>query len=628
MHLRFLALSVFAAIGIVACGGGGSNGIVSLPTAAPTATPAPAVVATSVPFNGGAAQVAAPIAPTPLPAPTGYAQTISATIVTIPANTTVAVQAGASPPAAIPVLDKSRRVTKTLRPFVASPYNPIYYDVITPSNSVTVAGSVTNTVTFPANTLTSGTQYYLGFYDTTQSSPAWQTIDGPVTSSDGKTLSFSGTVPSFTFQANAAYAFVVFSTSSASITPPPVQTQDLAYLSQGTNGILVTDATGTSQHTLAITSTQVALDDAGNLYTTWATPPPAPSPGASPPAVTALLQEYASGATTPTRTYQLPASTGLPYIGASGAGEFFATSFSSPQTGGLQTTVNVWNPGVSGSPSYALSSFFNGPGEFFVEQGHDGTIILANTLSNGALEYSVYPPGSTTPSRTFGESIVSLANQAYFIPNYATIGPDGTLYVTEYNFGLPDPNAGLYIYPPSGPEQFVATSTDPTQGAGPEGVDIDAAGNIYVANNNGGYAFDSADGIYDTPTADTLHNIQVFSSAANGATPTLQRTISGTFDAIPLVVGADGTIFFSSFSVCGCDPVSDLTGVLSVAAGASSTTTLTATPNDSITLYNGYSEINPSWRHRMSARGIGGMSHTDPAGFRRLILSRKHLARP
>ena len=37
-----------------------------------------------------------------------------------------------------------------------------------------------------------------------------------------------------------------------------------------------------------------------------------------------------------------------------------------------------------------------------------------------------------------------------------------------------------------GAEKFVATYSD-ANGAGPGGVDVDAAGNIYVANNNAGF---------------------------------------------------------------------------------------------------------------------------------------------
>ena len=91
------------------------------------------------------------------------------------------------------------------------------------------------------------------------------------------------------------------------------------------------------------------------------------------------------------------------------------------------------------------------------------------------------PPRSTTPSRTFGERNVPLAQQVNFTPNYAAIGSDGTLYVTEFNiFATPDPLAGLYIYPPTGQEPVPVI----TGAENPQGVDVDAVGNIYVVNNN------------------------------------------------------------------------------------------------------------------------------------------------
>ena len=177
-----------------------------------------------------------------------------------------------------------------------------------------------------------------------------------------------------------------------------------------------------------------------------------------------------------------------------------------------------------------------------------------------------------------------------------TVGPDGTLYVTEYTFNNYDPNAGLYIYPPNGPEKFVATTSD-AQGAGPQGVDLDAAGNIYVANNNGG--FDPTNNY--TQTADTLHDIEVFSPG--GAS--VLRHITGNFFAYPLVVAPDGTLFFASFPAFADPTGASSQGTYVVAPGATTITQVAPLGETSIELYNGYEES--AARHRERELGASMM---------------------
>ena len=500
---RYIGSLIGVAIGLAvlaACGGGGTTSTVNF-------TPASVSLSTSAPLSS-TALAQQPVA-TSVPAPAGYSQSVSAALVTAAANTSVSIKEGNSNPSGVPALGFATKsggggvqTMGKVRPMVSGQNNPIYYDVITPSASITVAGAVSFTQTFPAGTLTTGTNYYLAFYDSTQASPAWQTISGPVTTSDSTSLTFSGTVGSFTLQQGQAYGFCVFAVSGSS-TPPPTQNQEVAYLAQGTTGIVIVNTGGSVVSTLNINSNSVALDDSANVYNDyWATPAPAAT---TPPPT---IQKYAAGSTTPNTTYisQMPTGVANDYefiVESSGSGEvvnFWVDYNPYP----LCFTLKFENPGSSGgAPNYTMTAQFVDTPAFDVQ--HDGTVILANNDGTTA-NYAVYAPGSSTPTRTVPETIAT--DLPDFAPNYMTVGPDGTIYVTEFGYYSCDAQAGLYIYPPSGSEKFVATASD-TNGAGPTGVDIDATGNIYVGNNNAGYNCNSS-----TEQNDDLNNIQVFAPVA------------------------------------------------------------------------------------------------------------------
>ena len=594
---RYIGSLIGVAIGLAvlaACGGGTTSAVKVIPASVSLATSAPL---------SSTALAQQPVA-TSVPAPAGYSQSVSAALVTAAANTSVSIKEGNSTPSGVPALGfatKSGGGVQTMgkvRPMSAAVYNPVYYDVITPSASITVAGTVTFTQTFPAGTLTSGTGYYLGFYDSTQASPAWQTISGPVTSSsDGLTLTFSGTVSSFTLQANEAYGFVVFSTSNGS-TPPPTQSQESAYLSQGASGIAVVPETGPTS-TINIPSTGVALDDSGNIYNVWA-PTPGPTAVATPPSV---LQRFPNGSTTANATYtsSAPAGTQTQIVETSGSGEVVGLWFNFTGTYPV-VNADVWNAGsTGGAPSYTLS--FQYPCNFFFEVQHDGTIVAPNYDSgSGTISYQFFAPGSSTPYRTVQESVVAAANQSMFCPNYATVGPDGTLYVTENSFGQttwPDPYAGLYIVPPSGTEKFVATTSD-VNGAGPNGVDVDAVGNIYVANNNQSVNIPSCTLSGCGWTNDSLHDVEVFSPG--GAS--VLRHITGNYDPIPLVVAPDGTLFVGSFQA-GNPPNNSVNGTFIIPSGGSTISQVAPFGETTIVLYNGTQESAASdKRHTSSISGV------------------------
>ena len=370
-------------------------------------------------------------------------------------------------------------------------------------------------------------------------------------------------------------------------------------------GIDVFNESGALQTSLPIPTTQLALDDSGNIYSLEI--PPTPSPSGTPPPGTVSF--YKAGTTTSSAAY-VPSLSNPVFVQVSGAGELGILSENSTFT---MFDLDVWNPGASGAPSYTLPLSLIGF-EFFFSIRHDGTIYLADNTGT-SLTYDVYPPGSTTPSRTIPETIVPSGQIVNFAPNYMTVGPDGTLYVTEYEFAQPDTLAGLYVYPPTGPERFIATTSD-VNGAGPDGVDLDAFGNVYVANNNSGVLLSTC--VAGPPVScsiqnDSLHDIEVFSP---GATSVL-RHITGNFDPVAIAVAPDGTQFISGFQ---SEFLSNVTvgpnASYIVAPGASTFTQITTDVNDVIYLYDGYEALTAGYRrHAASYSSAGAAAHGGAAGL-------------
>jgi hypothetical protein len=372
----------------------------------------------------------------------------------------------------------------------------------------------------------------------------------------------------------------------------------VAYLSQGpfgqqcnpvaTSGIEIVTAGGEVLRTLPIDSLSLGLDDAGNLYNLYSVPS---AEGCGIFRTDAVLQRYAPGSTTPNATYQ-PLSNS-DWVGTSGAGEVVAVSATLTPTGDT-ASIGVWPPRASGGlPSYSLAV----PQTCYAyDLHHDGTLYVSQYV-NGASSYAVYPPGSAT-QRTIPETIVPLSQQANFCANYMTVGRDGTLYVTEYTFFQPDPLAGLYIYSPDGKERFVATTSD-SNGPGPEGVDLDAAGNIYVANNNNALIINSSGNL--AYQSDSLHDVEVFAPRGKS----VLRHITGDFDPIGLGVTPDGTAFFSSYSFAQEPLVSVVYGTFAAAPGKTTAIRVAANGEEQIVLYNGRQETAASVERQTSSYSGG-----------------------
>lgn len=559
MRLRASLVAIFgilAAAAFAACsGGGGSSGY-------PAVHPSPVIAAASPlpsPVVNQSVAVTkvtnAAIPPAPLPAPSGFSSSLSIGVATVPANTNIIVNSSTTIPAgsSIPPLSSSRRGSAASRSVQDNPnLVTIFFDSIAPSQPITVAGAISVSQGFPAGVLTTGTTYYLGFYDPTVASPAWQTIASAMPTG-GNTLTFSGTAGSTTLQQNVTYGFAIFAVASGSTaTPPPAPALD-AYIPQGTSGITVVNAAGVTATSLPIISQSLGLDDSGNVYALQypVNPTPAPSGAAAASPAPAALAKYASGSASASISYAVSQPQNTYFNVTSGAGEVAAfgnsTQSSASATGQVQAT-DVWDAGsTGGAPSRTIIEPSGGVPFGILD--HAGNLYLTHYTASGTFNYDVYAPGSATPTSTIAETIVPANEQYEFNPNYAAVGSDGTLYVTEYDFyqsgGAVDPLAGLYIYKPNGSggytESFVATTSN-ANGPGPEGVDVDANNNIYVANSNVANLFDS-NGNYLGSQNDSLHDITIY--GPGGTSP---KHVTGAFSAFPVAVSADGTLFFASFS--------------------------------------------------------------------------------
>jgi hypothetical protein len=615
--LAIFSRSLFVAVGILAaaaCSGNGANPPQTIPptaapgaggTPAPTATPIPNSVATSVPLS---INTSGPAISAPLPAPAGYTSHLTVPIASGPAGTTFQLTSSATLPGVLPILQSKTRVATSVRiPQAASNFLPIFFTSIVPSASVTIAGNISTSQVFPVGILSTANTYYLGFYDSTQTTPAWQTINGPVTTTDGKTLTFTGDIKSFTLQANQLYGFAIFSLASAAVTPPPAP-QTVAYLANGAGGIDKYTETGTKLGTLPISANTFGMDDSGTIYASVV-------PTSAPTSV-AVIQKIPFGAASPSATLAPSANASgsccLIIDGVSGSGAVGVLYLTSASEG-----FDVWNSGLTGAPSFSILptgiSAINGI------MGHDGTIYIQNITAGGTSQISVYSPGSSTPSRTIPEQLVPLAQQATFAANYEAVGPDGTLYVTEYSFVQPDPLAGLYIYHPDGTETFALT-TGATGGApgsvtgnpGLFGVDVDAAGNIYVAANNAGF-----DGVTGAPLTDTLNDVEVF---APGATRVL-RHIAGTMSPITVVAASDGTAFVSGFGLLPGQPMATWIAQ----PGASTVTQINSVAVGSIYLFDGSRATSGVVRTQsLGSGGSHGITGNLQARIAAVLAKRRH----
>ena len=376
----------------------------------------------------------------------------------------------------------------------------------------------------------------------------------------------------------------------------------LAYLPLGAAGVAIENEAGTVLGTVATTAGFLALDDAGNLYTIQSPPSGNTGPG--------VISLYTPGGSTYPPTYTLSANTYAPsdpnytdYIQAAGNGELIAMAFDSSAS---KTVIDMWNPGTSGAPTHTVTySPPNGQGiAFFGGIDHAGNVYVTYykpCADNANLTCAFYDVLNSAGSvvRTIPETIVPEAEQSSFTPNYFAVGPDGTFYVAENTDLVGDPLAGLYIYPPSGPERIA-----PNGASAPLGVDLDAAGNIYVANTLSAFNGTSW-------ATDTLHTISVLSPDAG----TVLRNVSVPPGPVTVTVAGDGTVYASSFVFGGT------TGSTYVIPAAEFTTQqIASSPVEAIVLWDG---TRTTLSRVRAPQSLGhGSAHASGAFFRSAHLYR------
>jgi hypothetical protein len=173
------------------------------------------------------------------------------------------------------------------------------------------------------------------------------------------------------------------------------------------------------------------------------------------------INVYPPGSATASRSI-----TGLSYpcypsnIVVDGSGNIFVPEYA--------TDVKEFTPGGGNTPSRTI------PGGYPVASvDKSGNLYVANFGADGV---SVYPPGATTPSYQF--------NTGMDDPWVTAFDAGGNLYVLNYGTN----NVTEYKPPFSHTSPVFQTFGTGTYIDSPYGLNIDAAGNVYVASDSPGYA--------------------------------------------------------------------------------------------------------------------------------------------
>jgi|GEM_PF-2920067 len=348
------------------------------------------------------------------------------------------------------------------------------------------------------------------------------------------------------------------------------KSQTLLYVA-GEDGVHVYTESGrpTQVFAKATGAADVAMDDAGHVYVEYIKNN------------LANAARYAIGGSKPNAKY-IPSTSGdsVGLIDASHKGEFLWVRLHSASSSNT-FVFDVWDPGKTGSPSrtftYPTSTFA------FSLDNNGALYVPYYDSSTQTYRYDEIPAGTSKPSRTIVDTIVTGPSAASFFPDGMTALTDGTLYVAEWGLYVGDPFAGLYVYPPHGTEYEVTGGA-----AAPITPAVDAAGNVYVLNSNYAYNYPSGPWL-----CDTLHTLSTFSP---GAKTLLSQATSGFLNGQQLTVSATGTAFIDEFNYAmpnnNCTPQ---TGIASVAPRAKSGTQIVGNlTNQDVVLYDGVHATNYS----------------------------------
>jgi streptogramin lyase len=164
------------------------------------------------------------------------------------------------------------------------------------------------------------------------------------------------------------------------------------------------------------------------------------------------------------------------------AGDSAASPIYAHATLNLDQLVYVADPGNGSVTGFApwsstavitIPSSAGAPNPYTLALDSGGNLYVEN-FQVGAGKILVFPPGSTTPSRT----ISGLSAPAFGL----AIDASGDIFVSEYTA------QDVKEFTPSGggtPSRTLSSSTSPTGINKPEGLAVDSSGNLYVANGGG-----------------------------------------------------------------------------------------------------------------------------------------------
>lgn len=203
------ALLTTLSVVLSACGGGGGGGGSSVaPAVNPTATPVTSQ-SQNVNLSTTGSQAAS------------YSVNGYSSVATIPAGsvaTSLSTTFSTSQPGSTPAIQSLTRRPQNIG---ASPIGAIAFLCIAPTATVTLAAYPSFTLTLPSSI--NGAFAYVAYYDPTNPTAGWTTIEGPASGS-GLTLGFTGSAPGPTLQGGSTYCFLFFTLASALPTPTPKAT--------------------------------------------------------------------------------------------------------------------------------------------------------------------------------------------------------------------------------------------------------------------------------------------------------------------------------------------------------------------------------------------------------------------
>ena len=213
--LRALALGIFSAAALCACGGGTTS--VAPPTSVPTASPTPAGNTTTLSIATGAATMN-------LPAVNGATPTVAFDAVSPPAGASIAVTVSTSPPPGAGALASAGRTPRD-RAARAVTRTTLAYVSFVPSASITFRAFPAFTFNFPQSLVPAGTTLHEAFLDGATAQPVYQY--DIAFGANGATL--SSTYGTTTLLAGKTYVYVIYLESgTASPSPGPTSTPTTA----------------------------------------------------------------------------------------------------------------------------------------------------------------------------------------------------------------------------------------------------------------------------------------------------------------------------------------------------------------------------------------------------------------